>query len=94
MKKFLTQTTFGVICLLSLSHANDNVNRSLKSTSIVESTNSYNFNKNVLQDLKRRAISRVGKELNIDTKLFDDSQKFSLYFRIASTSKIGFKYRF
>ncbi len=95
MKRILTKAFFVVVLTIINLSANDNISRSLHSTSISQVRNSSKvINKNVLQDVQRRALISAGKSLNINTSLFDKKKKFSLYLKISSKSKFGFKYKF
>ncbi len=95
MKRILTKAFFVVVLTIINLSANDNISRSLHSTSISQIRNSSKvINKNVLQDVQRRALISAGKSLNINTSLFDKKKKFSLYLKISSKSKFGFKYKF
>ena len=95
MKKTLTKVV--IVSLLSIValNANENINRSISSTAISNTkNNSAVINKNTLQDIQRKALISAGKSLDFDTSLFDKNKKFSLYLKISSKSRFGFKYKF
>ncbi len=95
MKGILTKASIALFLSSIALNANDNIGRSLHSTSISQvKNNPAVINKNVLQDVQRRALIGAGKSLNINTSLFDKKKKFSLYLKVSSTSKFGFKYKF
>ena len=97
MKKILTKV-IGLVGITGVLFANDNVFHSIGNLKL-EKQSAYNLtkssnHKNFLKQIRYKAISRIAKTLNLNPKLFDDNQKFSLYVKIASTKKIGFKYKF
>ncbi len=95
MKGILTKVFSVLILGTVVLSSNDNISRSLHSTSISQVRNNPTvINKNVLQDVQRKALVSAGKSLNINTALFNKKKKFSLYLKVSSTSKFGFKYKF
>ncbi len=94
MKGSLTKVTLGLVCLYSFLTANENISRSLHSTSLSKPQNHYTISKDAMKDLQRKAIVDVGKSLSIDTSMFDKRKKFSLYLKVSRKSKFGFKYKF
>ncbi len=95
MKGILTKLTLTMLFGAIFLSANDNIKRSLHSTSLTKIKNySSVINKNTMQAIGNKTILTVGKTLNINTKLFDQKRKFSLYLKVASNSSFGFKYKF
>jgi len=94
MKGSLTKFILGILCLCSFSSANENISRSLGNTNISIKKQKYQISKDVLTSLQNEAIVNMGNSLNIDTSIFNKKKKFSLYFKLSSNSKFGFKYKF
>jgi len=95
MKGSLTKFGVSLFCFCSLLSANENITRSLQEKSLpVKQKPIINLDKDTLLRLQNKAIEDVGNNLNIDTSLFDSKKKFSLYLKVSSNSKFGFKYKF
>ena len=94
MKGSLTKFAVGVVCLCSFLTANENISKSLSTTSLSVSNHRYQVSKDALMSLQNKAIVNVGNTLNIDTSMFNKKRKFSLYLKLSRNSKFGFKYKF
>ncbi len=91
MRKSIFKFIVFVYLVEGFIYANENLDKSLDNFYIENTNPKINFNKNLLDDLKYQALSSI---LNIDSKLFDKKEKFSLYVKVSSKSKFGFRYKF
>ena len=98
MKKYITKIVIGIFSLYNLSYSDEKLvtglgDNTLKKQS-VHYVNNISSNKNFLKKIRYKALSSIAKTLNLNPKIFDNNQKFSLYVKVASTKKIGFRYKF
>ena len=93
MKKVLSRVILGSIIISGALCADSKVSKSIQVNSIPVSVKS-NINKNLLQNIQRQALTNIGKSLNINTAVFNSKNDFSVYVELASTSKVGIKYKF
>jgi hypothetical protein len=94
MKGSFTKIAIGLVCLYSLSFSNDNISKSLQTTSITPVKQHYQVSKDAITSLQNEAVINVANSLNIDSSLFNSKKKFSLYLKVSRNSKLGFKYKF
>jgi len=93
MRKVIAKVIAMSIVVSSFVSANDNIVRSLSGNSVSKVQN-YRDSKDLLQDIQRQALTSVGSELGVDTAIFNKNNDFSVYLKVASTSRVGFKYKF
>ncbi len=94
MKIKFYKVILGLVCVSSFSYANENLKKSLDHFYIANTNPKVGFDRNILSDFKYRTLGSISRGLNLNPKIFDKKQKFSLYVKISSKSRVGFRYKF